>query len=210
MKLSAITLALCLVQAGAGVAAAQDEQARAHFLHDLGGPFFVSRDKVQEDLLLSNDQKQKLRETMTASVQETMKVHNLKGAEREQAMKSLRQKAHQELEASLKELLSTKQFRRFEQLKIQYETPSILVQPEVVKQLNITDEQRQRIIGAIQEMQKEIEPLLKAAKSGGNPQEILPKVIKLRRDCEGEIVALLTAAQKQQWEEMTGKPLDIW
>jgi hypothetical protein len=80
----------------------------------------------------------------------------------------------------------------------------------VVKQLNITDEQRQRIIGAIQEMQKEIEPLLKAAKSGGNPQEILPKVIKLRRDCEGEIVALLTAAQKQQWEEMTGKPLDIW
>ena len=48
-----------------GTAGAQDEEARKHFLHELGGPFFVSRDKVQEELKLSDDQKLKLRETMT-------------------------------------------------------------------------------------------------------------------------------------------------
>ncbi len=29
-----------------GVAWAQDEEARKHLLHELGGPFFVSRDKA--------------------------------------------------------------------------------------------------------------------------------------------------------------------
>src|SRR5262249_51990396 len=66
-------------------AAAQDvpEEARKHLLHELGGPFFVSRDRVQEELKLSDDQKQKLRDKLSDDVQEAKKVLNLKAAERE-------------------------------------------------------------------------------------------------------------------------------
>ena len=59
-------------------------------------------------------------------------------------------------------------------------------------------------------MQKKIEPLMKEARSIGNPQEILPKVIRLRLDCQGQIEALLSESQKEQWKEMTGKPFVIW
>jgi hypothetical protein len=189
---------------------APGEEGRAHLLHALGGPFFVSRDKVQEDLQLSDDQKHKLREKLSDDVLETKRVQSLTGSEREQAMRALRQKSYEKLELFLKEIFTPEQLKRFEQLKLQYNVPSILVRPEIVNELKITDEQRQQFIGAIQEMQQEIAPLMKAAKSGGNPREILPKVIQLRRECESKIEALMTNAQKQQWKAKTGTQLDIW
>ena len=187
-----------------------DEEARAHFLHDLGGPFFVSRDKVQEDLKLSDEQKHKLRETMTGYVQETMKVQKLSGAERKQAMQSLRQESYKQLEVFLKEILTPEQLKRFAELKLQYDMPMIMLRPDVVKELNITDGQRQQFITLVQEMQKVVVPLIQESRSGGNPQEILAKVTKLRLDCQGKIEALLSDAQKTQWKEMTGTPLVIW
>ena len=62
----------------------------------------------------------------------------------------------------------------------------------------------------MQQAQKEIEPLLEEAQKGGNPKEIQPKVIKIRDDLEAKLEALLTDAQKTQWKEMLGKPMDTW
>ena len=210
MKLSAITAIAFFLLAAASITRAQDEETRQHQLHELGGPFFVSRDKVQEELKLSEDQKQKLRKKLSADIQETKEVSGklkaLKGGEREKMM----QPFYENLETFLKENLTADQLKRFEQLKLQYDTPSIMLRPEIVTKLNITDEQRQKFMGAIQDMQKEIAPLLKEAKSGGNPQEILLKVTRLRQDCQGRIVILLNDAQRKQWEEMTGQPFVIW
>jgi len=58
-------------------------------------------------------------------------------------------------------------------------------------------------------MQKNIEPLMKKAQSGGNPEEIRPKVMKVRKDHEGKIEALLSDAQQKQWKKMLGKPFDL-
>jgi hypothetical protein len=189
---------------------AQDEATRRHLLHELGGPFFVSRDKVQEELKLSDDQKKKLREKLIDDVQAINKVLALKDGEREKAMKSLRQKFYKNLEGFLKENLMAEQLKRFQQLKLQYDTPAIMLQPEIGKELKVTDEQRKQFIGLVQEMQREIEPLMKKATSGGMPEVILPKVIKLRLDCQGKIEALLSDAQRKQWQQMIGKPFVIW
>ena len=64
-------------------------------------------------------------------------------------------------------------------------------------------------MGVIQDMQKKIEPLLKKAQSGGNPEEIRPKVIKIRKDHEEKIEKLMTDAQREQWNAMRGKPVDV-
>ena len=61
----------------------------------------------------------------------------------------------------------------------------------------------------VQDMQKRIEPLIKEAESGGNPEEIRPKAMKIRKEHEDQIEALLTDAQKKQWKEMLGKPFAI-
>ena len=193
-----------------GSGRAQDEEARKHWLHELGGPFFVSRDPVQDDLHLSDEQRQKLHAKLLADIQQTEAVESLKTGEREPAMRTLREKAYPELEMFLQKTLTPDQLKRFQQLKLQYDTPAIMLKPEVGNELHITDEQRRQFMGLIQEMQKAIAPLMKEAKSGGHPQEILPKVIKQRQECQAKIEALLLEPQRKRWKEMIGQPLVIW
>jgi hypothetical protein len=81
--------------------------------------------------------------------------------------------------------------------------------PEIAKDLKITNEQRKQFMVVVQELHKKVAPLIKEAESGGNPEEIRPKVMKIRKEQEGKIEALLTDAQKKQWKEMLGKPLAL-
>ena len=210
MKLGSITIIACLLLAAVGITRSHDEEARRHQLHELGGPYFVSRDKVQDEMKLSDEQRRKLSGKLSGDLLESKdllgQLKNLKGPEREKLL----QPSYAKLEAFLQENLTADQLKRFQQLKLQYDTPSIMLRPEIVTKLHITDEQRQRFMGAIMGMQKRIGPLIQEAKSGGNQQEVLLEVTKLRQDCQGQIVALLNDAQRKQWEEMTGNPFVIW
>jgi hypothetical protein len=58
----------------------------------------------------------------------------------------------------------------------------------------------------VQDLQKKVEPLVKEAHSGGNPEEIRPRVMKIRKEHEAKIEALLTDDQKARWKAMLGKP----
>ena len=79
----------------------------------------------------------------------------------------------------------------------------------MMAKLKLTDQQKHRFMTLIQEMQKAIEPVINEARSGGRPEEIGPKLMKTRRQFEGKIETILSAAQKRQWKEMLGKPLDL-
>ena len=63
---------------------------------------------------------------------------------------------------------------------------------------------------SVQEMQKKIAPLIEEAQSRkGNPEEIRPKVLKIRKEHERKLEGILSAAQKKQWKEMLGKALSL-
>ena len=208
--LIALSSIAVLLLAAFSISRAQDEEARKHWLHELGGPFFISRAPVQADLGLSDEQKQKFHTRLSADIQQAEATQKIESGERKQAMQSLRQKLYPSLEAFLHEVLTSDQLKRFQQLKLQYDVPSIMLQPEIGKELNLTDEQRNQFKDLIQEMQKAIVPLMQEAKSSGKPQEILPKVTKLRLDCQAKIETLLSDSQRTQWKEMIGRPLVIW
>jgi len=86
---------------------------------------------------------------------------------------------------------------------------ALLGNAEITQELEITDKQRHQFGEVAQEMQKKIEPLMKEAQKGGNPQEIGPKIRKIRKEQEDRIEALLSDSQKKKWKEMLGKPLDL-
>jgi hypothetical protein len=195
-------------------AAAQDipEEARKQLTNALGGSFFVFRDKVQDDLKLSAEQKDKLDGELRERIQDAMqffqKLQDLKPEEREKELMAYRRKAQEKLAAVLKDTLKDDQRKRLRQLELQQEGPFVLG-GELGKELKITDEQRKEFMGVVQGMQKKMEPLIKEAQSGGNPEDIRPKLMKIRREHEGKIEAILTDAQKKQWQEMLGKPLEL-
>ena len=63
-------------------------------------------------------------------------------------------------------------------------------------------------LGRLQ-LQKKVEPLMKAIQSGGNPSEIAPKIHELRREHAIRLEALLNETQRVQWKKMIGKPFEL-
>jgi hypothetical protein len=203
-------------EAGSADAASQvPEEARKHLAQSLGGSFLVFRDKVQKDLKLTEEQKEKLEQYLKEWIPDAMKffekIDGLKREEREKELGAYRPKAQAKLAAILKETMKEDQGKRLRQLELQQEGPFALNHEnvEIRKDLKITEEQRKQFMAVIQEMQKKIAPLLKDVDSGGDPKEIWPKLLKIRKEHEGRIESLLSDAQKKQWKEMLGKPLDL-
>jgi Spy/CpxP family protein refolding chaperone len=204
----------------AGLASAQataqvfPDEARKPLVEVLGGSFFVFRDKVQEELKLSDEQKQKLQEKFPEYVEATMKVfEKIKEAtpeEGEKTMQDHRKESGEKLSALLKDVLDARQQHRLFQLQLQQAGVFALMgENPAFKSLKIADEQRKRFKEVIQEMEKKIEPLAKEGRTGGNPEETMAKAKKVRKEHEGKIEAILTDAQKKQWKELLGKPFDL-
>src|ERR1017187_4876722 len=110
MKKAVLVLSsFLLVGVSAGRAQDVPDEARKQLVEALGGgPFLVFRDKVHEELKLSDKQKEKLLEKFPDYMQETMTVfetiRDAKPEEREKAMQEPRQKSHQKLSAALKDI----------------------------------------------------------------------------------------------------------
>ena len=198
-------------------ASAQDvpEEARREIAHNLSGPFVVFREAAQADLKLTDEQKEKveahLREQIPDIMQFFQSLQGVNGEEREKKLKAFRHEAHEKLIPVLKATLKEDQSKRLHQLELQQEGPLALFHgdPKVAKSLKITGEQRKKFMAVVQDLQKKIKPLIEEAESGGNPEEIRPKVMKIKKEHEQQIEDLLTDTQKGQWKEMLGKPIAL-
>lgn len=145
-------------------AGAQNEKARKH---PSGEPSIITRDYIQDELKLSDDQKHKLQKT-------SPDFRQVLGSQ-------------EKTWAFLEETLSAEQLKRFDQLELQHEGPPALFRPEIAKTLQITGEQLNQFMGLVQEMRKKLEPLIKEAKSAANPQEMekmRQKALQMRQDCK--------------------------
>jgi hypothetical protein len=190
------------------------DEARKPLVEALGGPFLVYRDRVQAELKLSDEQRNKLMAQFPVYVQETMKlfekIQDAPPREREKALQEHRQKSDQRLTAQLNEVLDARQRGRLFQLQLQQAGPfALLGQNEAFLPLEIRDEQRRGFQEVVQEMEKKIQALVQEAEKEGNPEEIRSKVTKLRHEHAARIEALLTPVQRKRWKTLLGKPLDL-
>jgi len=183
------------------------EEARRGLRRVLHGSFLVFYARVQEELKLTTEQKEKqeqhLQELFPDAMQFIHKVEFLRPEEREKELEAYRQKVQQKLTEVLKKTLEEGQRKRLRQLELQHEMP---FSAETWKVLKVRDEQLRQFTPVLQDMQTKIEALVK---SGGNIEEIWPKIQKVRKEHGDQVVALLSDAQKKQWQEMIGKPLDM-
>jgi hypothetical protein len=136
-------------------------------------------------------------------------LQDAKPEERQNEHHAYVRKSQEKLTAFLEGTLKEEQLKRLRQVMLQREGLFALGNAEVMKEMEITDKQRQQFVEVVQEMQKKIEPLMKEAQKGGNPEEIRPRVLKIRDEHRGQIENLLSDAQKKQWRKMLGKPLNL-
>ena len=194
-------------------AAAQvpDEQ-RKQVVEALGTPFIVFREKVLDELKVSEEQKEKLMHHLMEQIMETgpfLDSLTETGQEREKKLNEHRKTALEKLSKVVKEVLQPGQLTRMRQVTLQQEGGFALGQDEVQKELKISGEQLKKFMAVVQELQKKVEALVKEAQSGGNPQEIRPRIEKVRKDHAKKLEAILTDAQKKQWTELLGPPFEL-
>ena len=174
--------------------------------HKLDSSFVVFRDKVQEELKLTKEQKEKLEDVLPDAMQFFRRIGKLTPEEQEKELKAYRPKAHERLSAVLRETLDDGQRTRLSQIVRQRDQ---LFDGETWKDLQATDGQRRQFMALIQETQEKIKTLMEELQKGGAIGEIQPKVLKCRADLEGQMEDLLTDAQKKRWKEMLGKPMAL-
>jgi hypothetical protein len=187
------------------------EEARRKLRHEFGGAFLVTRDKVQAELKLTAEQREKLEQRLRELIPEFMsslqKIEKMKPEDREKAFGLDRQKAQEKLAEVLKATLDNAQRKRLRELVLRRE--GLFGDEQALSDLKVTVVQRMRFMAETQQIQKKIAPLMEEAQKRGNPDEIRPKVLKLRDDLQGKLEGLLTEDQKKLWKEMRGKPVDV-
>ena len=157
-------------------------------------------------------QREKLMQLAMAQVMETgpfLESLPESGPEREKKLEEHRKAAREKLAQHLKEVLQAAQQDRLRQVTLQQEGSFGLGRDDVQKELKITHEQLMKFVAVVQDLQRKVEPLYKQVQSGGNPEEIRPKIEQLRKDHGEQLVAVLTVAQKKQWKEMLGPPFEL-
>ena len=165
----------------------------------------LARDAVQSELGLTDDQESRL-ETLLSQWEQERDAHfeQMRSLSEDAKRSKLLAAAH-EHETALDELLRPDQLARFRQIALQSLWLAAFKEPEVVKALDLTPQQRSQIRDIEREM------VFRPFRGGGPrlpepPRPPSPE--RMRRDREealAEVLKLLSRKQLARWQELTGR-----
>ena len=104
----------------------------------------------------------------------------------------------------VKETLKPEQFERVQQISYQVAGPAAYSDPEVVKALEITKEQEEKLATISKDFQEKQRALF----TGGNAEGAREAFTKLREEQNAEIAKVLTAEQTEKFSKLKGKAFD--
>jgi hypothetical protein len=105
-------------------------------------------------------------------------------------------------------ILKPEQEKRYKQISLQAQGARAFQDPEVQKQLKLTDDQKASLKTIMEDAAKEQQELRQGAQ-GGNRQEAGQKMAALRKETMEKAQNVLTDAQKTTWKDVIGKPFAI-
>ena len=176
----------------------------------------AANEAVQKDLGLSGDIAGKitaLRDDYRAAIQKEYSAAGIElqnfanlTAEQRQKMVEIVNKLNEEFTPKVKELLSADQFKRLKQIQLQAQGASGLLNPDVVAELKITDEQR----GKLRDLQAEYTGKQRELFTGGGDfQERAAKMRELNSEHSKKAEEILTAEQKEKLAALKGSAFDV-
>lgn len=181
--------------------------------------------QVQEELKVSEEQKGKIEEALTAYQEKSRERLNMQGLrdlsaeEREKRMeewRKAREKLSDELDKDLAKILNKDQMKRLNGIQVQQQGIMALMNEKVAKELKITEEQKKKLEAAQEEGREKQMKLFEdmRAEGGGQPNreamtQMREKREAIQKETEAAILGVLTADQKKAFDEMKGKPFEL-
>jgi Spy/CpxP family protein refolding chaperone len=176
-----------------------------------GGIGMLLRNKsVQEELKLDKDQVDKLtaafekfREDNKDDFAKLGRDSNASREEREAAMKKIGEGSRK----VAADVLKPEQMKRLKQIQVQQEGVRAFANPEVEKDLKLTDKQKDELKTIAEDLQKQQREIFQNA--GGNREEARKKMTDLRKEKMDAALKVLTDEQKKTYKELTGAHFEI-
>ena len=161
----------------------------------------LGQEAVQAELELTADQIGKLEDLAESSRPDRAAFEELSALPPEEQAK-IREQRRKDSEAAVKEILDGKQFARAMQLALRSTGPEALGRDDVAVQLDLTDEQREKLAGIFSTQQEQRSALFQSGDRSG----LREKMTELREKTNASAMAVLTEEQTQAWEKLLGPP----
>lgn len=211
--LAGCALALCLVFASA----AQAQFRGFSFPPALQNMMLLRMEPVQKELELDKDQNTSIGEMAAAAQSEFIEImsglQDLSEEERKEEMPNLMKMVAEkgkEIGDKVDKILNDKQKARLKQLSLQRRDADALNDAEVLAVLKFTDEQKKNLEAVREEAGKKQEEATNALLSGGgNQAEGRAKMMALRKETNEKVLAVLTPAQREQFDKMKGEKFNF-
>jgi hypothetical protein len=159
----------------------------------------LGQESVQKELKLTPDQIEKTKAALDKQGQAFQELQGLQGEERAKKFDEMRKEA----DKTIAEILKPDQAKRLKQITLQQQgVRGAVANPEIAKELAITEDQK----GKIQEIQEETGKQMKELFQGGFSEENRKKMTEINKAANDKVMVLLTDDQKAKWKEITGEP----
>ena len=172
--------------------------------------------KIQEDLKLDNDQieevKEAYQEVSKARRGIFQKLRGLKPEERQKKMQESMKKFNTDSAAKAKEILDDKQYARLQQIMVQMQGTRALQNPEIQKKLKVTEDQTKKIADVQKSVQEKRRKIMQDLRANGGRidfKKFREKTQELNKQIEKNTLEVLTKEQREQFEKMKGKKIDL-
>ena len=177
------------------------------------GAMLLAIPEVQKELNLSDDQKKQI-ETLGQDVRAKVRasigsvnfqeLRNLSEEEREKMRKKF-EEATKGIDEQVSKVLESKQVERLHQLQLQREGAMALSRPDVIKKLDLSEEQQAKIKKILEEARPQgrsgFDPNQTEAERQAARTKMREQFEKVHKDC----FAVLTDDQMLDWTNMCGK-----
>lgn len=161
---------------------------------------YLGQESVQKELKMTEEQVSKVRDLQQKQRAAFKEAFNLSPEERRQKMRELTESNTK----ALAEILKPEQLKRLKQINYQLAPlGGVLSDPEVQKELNLSDEQKEKIRAIQQDAAQAMRELFQP---GGDPNETRRKIEEFRKSTDQKLMNLLTDAQKNKLNELKGEP----
>jgi hypothetical protein len=187
---------------------AQPQRPRQGGFGALGLSQLVGNKSVQEELKLSDEQKEKLTkagEEFRAKIREAFQ-----DMDREKIAK-IQKEMTEAVTKVAKDTLKPEQMKRLHQIEVQVAGARAFAIERVQKELKLDDKQKEAIKECEENLTKARQELFKdiGRDDREKRQEATKKLTEKRKEAMEKLVSALNADQKKAWKEMTGEPFEI-
>lgn len=177
-----------------------------------GAAFLIGTPEVQEDLKLTDQQKQEVNKVREDTLESLRALRDIEDRE-ERSNKS--RELNEQAEAAIKKILDEEQQKRFAQILLQQagraNLPGTLLRDAVASQLKLTGEQKTKLEGIQTEADNARRELRQGFQGASQEErrEIFGKMREISEQANEKALAALTSEQKEAWTALLGKPLEI-